>query len=193
MEVDAMRKPFVFAGAALCVGVALLATSTPTAAKGVLARIEVRGDTLPSPLEITDPAILARFSIWNGPGVSVNGQPVHLDPNRQEGMFIDWPKGQVNARPPGLDSYDITFHISLVRQVDDSQPPRSYSRTHIVRYEIDRSNNSGYIYLPDFNDEIGRTNTLIYHGVEGNWFYSTRAWEELVRPLILARTVDRGG
>ncbi len=188
-----MRKSLGQTGAALFVGVALLATSTPAAAKGVLARIEVRGDTLPSPLEITDPAILARFSIWNGPGVSVNGQPVHLDPNRQEGMFIDWPKGQVTTRPPGLDSYEVTFHIYFAGVIRNSELPRAEHRSYVVRYEIDPGS-VGYIYLPDHDDGFGGMNTsLIVHDVEGNWFHASEAWEELVRPLILARAGNSGG
>jgi len=50
-------------------------------------------------------------------------------------------------------------------------------------YEIGPDSDHGYIYLPDFSDPNYR-NGLIYHGVEGNWFYSSASWEALVRPII---------
>jgi len=165
----------------LLAGVAFLMSSTPASAKGSTVRIEVRGATLATPLDITAPAIVSKFSIWTGPGVGVNGQPTHLDPDHQEGMFIDWPKGTVTARPPGLESYEVTFHIG------DPRPPRTEYQSYVVLYEPERGTQQGYIYLPGYPDEIGQANmSAIAHGVERNWFHSSKAWEELVRPIILA-------
>jgi hypothetical protein len=31
------------------------------------------------------------------------------------------------------------------------------------------------------------TNELIWHGVEGRWFYASRRWNELLMPLIVQR------
>ncbi len=35
--------------------------------KGETTQIEIEGGDLASPIEITDPAIVSKFSIWNGP------------------------------------------------------------------------------------------------------------------------------
>lgn len=35
--------------------------------KGETTQIEIEGADLASPIEITDPAIVSKFSIWNGP------------------------------------------------------------------------------------------------------------------------------
>lgn len=70
----------------------LVLASAPASSKGQTERIEISGASLATLLEITDAAILDSFNIWNGPGVRVNGQPVHLDPSNLEriGAFIDW-------------------------------------------------------------------------------------------------------
>jgi hypothetical protein len=58
---------------------------------------------------------------------------------------------------------------------------------YVVLYRMDRAA-SGYIYLPDHDDDFGEWNTTsIAHGVEGHWFHASRAWEQRVRPLVLAR------
>jgi len=169
-----MRKPLAHLTATLIAAVVCLAPSS-VAAKGTLVRIEVKGSALSAPVEITDPAILGLFSIWTGPGVQVNDQPVHLDPANQSGMFIDWPKGQVDALPAGLELFEIGFDLGPWRPA------------YVVLYGMDRAA-SGYIYLPDHDDGFGEWNTTsIAHGVEGHWFHASRAWEQRVRPLVLAR------
>ena len=38
----------------------------------------------------------------------------------------------------------------------------------------------GYVYLPRWDEEIGRCNmSLIARDVEGNWFRSSQAWDEV--------------
>ena len=64
--------------------VAMLFVALQSSAKDAIDRIEIRGTGLESPIEITDRAIVSAFSIWIGPGVRVNGQPVHLDPDNTE-------------------------------------------------------------------------------------------------------------
>lgn len=165
--------------AALLPLLTMLFAPLPAAAKAGTVRIEIRGSSLAAPIEITNPDIVKRFSIWNGPGVRVNDQPVHLDPNNTAGMFIDWPKGMAGERSTGLQRFDVTFYL-------ESPPtPNGMHGWYVVMYEFDPSSAGGYIYLPGPNDEgFGRNVTSIIHDVEGNWFHSSRAWEEIVRPLI---------
>ena len=155
----------------------LLIVSATVLAKGQTARIEIRSDLFVSPLKITDPTIVKSFNIWNGPGVRINGEPVHMNPKQQSGAFIDWRRGEVLTRPQALQRYEVEF------QVESRLPPND---CYIVMYEFDPKAEDGYIYLPSRNDERGKSNTfLIYHGVEGKWFHSSAEWERRIRPLIV--------
>ena len=55
--------------------VSLLILTIPVTAwsKGEIIKIEIEGNNLSSPIEITDPDIVRQFSIWTGPGVSTRG------------------------------------------------------------------------------------------------------------------------
>lgn len=160
----------------------LVLASAPASPKTQTVSIEISGASLATPLEITDAAILARFNIWNGPGVAVNGRPIHLDPDNQEriGAFIDWPRGVVSILPSALQRYDVVFHQG------GREPMHEWHRRYVVRYAYDPATEGGYIYLPGRNDgdDYKRNTFSISHGVEGNWFHSSAAWERLVRPLI---------
>src|SRR5262245_16593881 len=161
--------------AALLLG--LLILSATVLAKGQTTGIEIRSDLFGSPLKITDPSIVRSFNIWNGPGVRINGEPVHMDPKQQAGAFIDWPRGEVVTRPQGLQRYEVEFH-------DEARLP--LNNRYIVMYEFDPKAEDGYIYLPGRDDAQGKSNTfLIYHGVEGKWFHSSAEWERQIRPLIV--------
>jgi hypothetical protein len=150
-------------------------------AKSETIRIEVRGPTLAQPLEIADRSILGRFNFWNGPGVGVNGRPVHLQPENLEriGAFIDWPRGQLKDIPSGLQLFEVIFH----------QRATGAHARYVIRYAFEPAKAGGYIYLPGRSDgDAYRANVFsIAHGVEGNWFHSSPAWERLVRPLITSQ------
>lgn len=167
--------------------VAMLFVALQSSAKDAIDRIEIRGTGLESPIEITDRAIVSAFSIWIGPGVRVNGQPVHLDPDNTEGMFIDWPKGMSGEVPPGLERFDVTFWL------ESAPVAREMHGWYVFTYGFDRSTAGGYIHLPGKDDDGYRRNvSSIIHGVEGNWFHSSARWEDLVRPLI-EKASDHGG
>jgi len=161
----------------------VLVLSAPgiASAKAKTLRIEISGPGLARSLQITSPELVQAFHIWNGPGVTVNGEPVHLDPAHQRGHFIDWPRGVANVRGAGLQRYTITFHLDAARA-----PTESASR-YVVFYEFDSSRTDGYIYLPLWKDTQPHFNSAISHGVEGHWFYSTAAWEQHIRGAILAQ------
>lgn len=52
--------------------VMMLSSPPPLPAKGKTAKISIKGDDLTSPIEITDPKILANFNVWSGRGTSSN-------------------------------------------------------------------------------------------------------------------------
>ena len=154
--------------------IALLGIPLVASAKGEIVKLVVADGDLPAALEITDSAVVDKFDIWWGPGVRVNGEPVHLNRADPGPAFIDWFDGAIAERPPGLAQYEVTFVIG-----------GRVTGEYVVLYEFDPSVSGGYIYLPGAGDPHARGNgTLIYHGVEGNWFHSSPLWERLVRPLI---------
>lgn len=167
---------------AAMISLAFLALPIVVWSKGETIQIQIEGGDLALPIEITDPAIVSKFNIWNGPGVStstygVPDPPAYLDPNRTAGRFIDWPEGIVETRPEGLDRYRITFRIA-----SRGNAPHSVQSYKVI-YEFGPDSDQGYMYLPKFSDP-NYVGGLIYHGVEGNWFYSSASWETLVRPII---------
>ncbi len=158
--------------------VCLLGAGATASAKARIVAIEITGPGMASPLRITAPEVISSFHIWNGPGVRVNDRPVHLDPARQQGHFIDWPRGEAHRRPAGLQRFTVTFHLDRERA-----PYESWTR-YVVFYAFDPATDGGYIYLPLREDIRPHHNSAIRHGVEGSWFHSTAAWEELIRPRI---------
>lgn len=145
--------------------------------KGRIAQIEIAGDGLASPIVITDPDVVGAFDIWNGPGVETHGpggvsRPVaYPGPEQATGRFIDWPKGLAHDRPAGLQRLEVKFILDLPAQ-DGSVP------AYLVAWERDPASAQGFIYLPMW------TNSLIWHGVEGNWLHASARWTELVDPII---------
>lgn len=175
-------KRSIAAAFTLC---AALAAPDSASAKAGIVKIEINGAALDSPLEITDPAVIREFSIWIGPGVRINDKPAHLDPGNTRGMFIDWPKGIATQHPKALQRYDVRFHLEY------TGAPNEVHRTYAVKYEFDPEGEGGYIYLPGPSEHDFRMNVYsIGHGVEGNWFYSTPAWEKLVRPRVEDASCD---
>lgn len=168
--------------AAFLICLTILVVPTNVWSKGEAAKIEITADSLGSPIEITDPDIIRKFNIWNGPGVGTSSHgvpnpPAYLDPNKIGGRFIDWPKGTVEHLPDDLKGYDVKFHIAGRRSQGD------IVGTYIVVYSFNPSFPHGFMYLPDVQDGAANT-SFIYHGVEGAWFYSSAAWENLVPPII---------
>ncbi len=152
--------------------VALLASTAE--AKGPVVRIEIR-DGVRAPLVISDAAIVDEFSIWNGPSVrtygasGVENPPAHVL-EVADGRFIDWPAGMVRQHRAGLPRFEVSFYVAT---------PRDGLHEYIVGYEVDVAAKQGYIYPPRW------ANSLLWHGVEGNWFLAADRWDELVMPLVI--------
>jgi hypothetical protein len=143
--------------------------------KGETLRIDIRGDGLETPIEITDPAITGLFDVWNGPGVTANGETYHMDPERQQGAFIDWPRGPAVTHPGGLRRLEVTFEVGQPRG-DDTRP-------YVFLYELDTAMAHGYVYLPRWK------NDLIWHGVEGTWFHASTRWDEIIGSILASNGV----
>lgn len=155
--------------------VVLLLSSPCVSAKSRTALIEVAGPAATPALEISDAAVLKLFSIWNGPGVSINGE---RQTGAQPGAFIDWSRGAA-TRPSTTQRFTVTFHQDGGVNMDDRH------RKYVVTYAFD-SDGQGYIYLPGRQDgELYARNTFsIVHGVEGGWFHASPTWERAVGPLV---------
>jgi hypothetical protein len=156
-----MRK----AAAALVLLAAVIAPAS-LVAKGPTLRIAIRAAHLTAPIEITD-ATVRTFDVWSGPGAFVNGV------EQKEGFIIDWFSGVVPERPAALQEYYVSFYA-------DHQGERVI---YAVSYEYDPSTNRGYVYLPGKGDDRYQLNTssIHRHGLEGNWFRATRAWDDFMR------------
>jgi hypothetical protein len=158
---------------------ALICISGPSWSKGAITRIVIDPTGPGSSIEITDPNVLATFTIWSGPGVA-GWDMAHTTPNPGDPTFlIEWPTGPVSDLPPDLKQYKVTMYVA-----DREAPGNRYE----VLYRVNSSVRNGYIYLPGPDDDIGRWNTwLIYREVEGNWFRASQVWEAVVKPLIYER------
>jgi len=156
---------------------ALIIVGLPSAAgaKGDVVRIVIEGQTLAKPLVISDPGIVKRFFIWFGPGA---GQPLGSEASLQPGSVLDWHQGVVAQRPKGMRSYDVSFYCTY----DRSKPDQL---TYVVKYEYDPAAQRGYVHLPGQGEKnFGLNVSTVFHGVEGNWFYSSAEWETWVRPVV---------
>jgi len=161
---------------------ALALVAAPALAKSQTVKIEVMGPGLAAPLEITDPAIVEQFTIWNGPHSA--RKMAARDPNAtaQIKMYADWLRGAI-PQPQGLQLYTVTLHQEANEQTHE------WHRTYVVKYGYDPKAAEGYFYLPGGKDgESYQRNVFsISHGGEGKWFHASQSWEQLVAPLIQQR------
>ena len=143
----------------------ILSVPTPLLAKGKTVKITIKGADLKTPIEISDPKILANFQVWAGPGTS--------SADRQS-LIIDWSEGPVRETPQALRRYQVSFHTAPNDQI-----------AYVVYYAFSSGAEQGYVYVPGESDEwYGLNVRSIFHGVEGKWFRAWSAWERVARPLI---------
>lgn len=137
-------------------------------AKGRTVRITISGADLKSPIQITDPRILANFNVWTGPGTSSR---------EGKGLIVDWSQGAISPLPKTLPLYEIFFYADFGNHEE--------KQVYEVSYEYDPSTQRGYVHLPGKEDKWWRLNvSSIFRGVEGNWFSAWGEWEKVARPLI---------
>jgi len=154
----------------------LLATSPALlVAKGPTVKITIEPEPT-GPLEITDSKV-RQFSVWSGPGTSVNGIEA------KQGFIIDWGE-PVDAPPRYLLRYEVSFYTSCA---GDSCPATDPALTYVVLY-CHNASEEGFVYLPREGDEFAKLNMASMfrgRGLEGHWFRSTRAWDEFITPVLL--------
>jgi hypothetical protein len=169
MAFSGQRLAFSAQLSAISVALAFVFVS-PVSAKGPTVRISVQGPALGAPIEITDQPILAKFNVWAGLGVTVNGE------RQLTGGFADWARGAITQRPQGLERYEAFFYVRDKRDLG-----------YVITYEYDAVAKQGYIYLPGKKDEwYGLNVSSIFRGVEGNWLAASKAWDEAIAPLLPA-------
>jgi hypothetical protein len=148
----------------------LLLTAVPLSllAKGRTVKITIKGDNLKTPMEITDPSLVANFNVWTGLGTSSH---------ESQGLIVDWSRGAVSAPPSGLPVYEISFYADFGNQEE--------KLVYVVSYEYDPSIRRGYVYIPGRKDKWWSLNVgSIFRQVEGNWFNAWSAWDNVALPLI---------
>jgi len=155
----------------------ILLLATSLSAKGVTTKITIRDAGLGTPIHLTDQVILQGFNVWAGPGTFVS------DVEGTQGFIIEWSSGIVAQRPTGLRRYEVLFYVHGSNSGDEKL-------AYVVFYENDPSSGQGFVYLPGNSDERYQLNTRSIfrgHGLEGNWFRATTAWQNAVATLISAR------
>lgn len=163
------------ASAALCALVTLIAAA-PAFAKGTTTKVTITGDGLPTPLEISDAAVLKDFNLWSGRGTFAN------DVEGTEGFIIDWASGTIPNRPNGLRTFMLSFYVRYANRPFNEQPDQL---AYIVSYAVDPATGQGYVYLPGKSDEPYRLNTrAIYRECEGHWFRANAAWQAAFRNVV---------
>ena len=161
-------------GRILAVLVVFLSLAIPARvfAKGDTVRITIKGADLKTPIEITDPKILATFNVWTGPGTSSDAPGFN---SNAPGFIIDWSPGPVAEPPKGLQRYEVSFYAKIPKE----------RLIYLVFYEYDPATKRGYVYLPGRTDEWYRLNvSTIIRGVEGRWFRAWSEWDSVARPLL---------
>jgi len=148
-------------------GLVFLMLSAPIFAGRCIKKIIIRGAGLAAPIEMDEQ--IGRFFVWSGRGAFLNGV------EETEGFLINWPKGAVAAPAATLQHFEVSFY-----EVDERP-------AYVVTYAYDPATNQGFVYLPGKGENWYAVNTRsILRGkdVEGNWFMSSRAWDDFARPRI---------
>lgn len=71
-------------------------------------------------------------------------------------------------KPEGLQRVEVRFLVGSPDQ------PAAF----IVGYELDPANSAGYVYYP-------RSNYIVTHGSEGNWYYASKDWNGMIGSRVL--------
>ena len=154
-------------------------------AKGDTVKITIESTHLPSPLQITDPAV-RQFNVWSGPGTSTNGV------EGRQGFIVDW-ANRLDETPVGLRHYKVSFYEGCELRESTSCRTSEPSLAYVVYYDHNPSTGEGFVYLPGKGGEFAPLNmSNIYRGggYEGHWFRAAKPWNAFVMPII-ARAAER--
>jgi hypothetical protein len=140
----------------------ILSVPTPLLAKEKTVKVTITGAGLKTPIEISDPEIVANFTVWTR--------------TVDHGLIIDWSQGPVRETPKTLRRYQVSFYAGA---------PPNERIVYVVYYVFNPGAGPGYVYLPGKSDEwYGLNVHSIFRGEEGKWFPAWNAWERVARPLI---------
>jgi hypothetical protein len=148
--------------------------------KGDTVKITIESAVLAARIEITDPAV-RQFNLWSGAGASTF--------DGSQGFIIDW-ANRLDAAPAGLHHYKVSFYEGCQLRESTSCRTSEPSLAYVVYYAYHPSTEDGFVYLPGRGGEFAQLNTShIYRGqeYEGHWFKAAKAWDDFVRPIIIAR------
>ncbi|HZF31138.1 MAG TPA: hypothetical protein VE907_18635 [Gammaproteobacteria bacterium] len=160
---------------AAVVALASFLMPAPSWSKGPISKITVQPLGIGRTVEISDKETLGNFAIWSGPGVGGWDMVTTIPRPGEAAFIIDWTRGQLRDGPNALTRYQV------VMQVEEYAPP---CNKYEVIYGVSEAG-EGYVYLPNWDETPGRCNSsLIYRGVEGNWFHSSPKWDQIVMPLL---------
>jgi hypothetical protein len=169
-----MKRPLAIA---LSISVLLVGPSL-SFAKGKIVRIVIEGTSLPKPIEIVDPKVLANFNVWAGPGTNSTSPGFNAN---APSFIVDWSQGPVAEVPQGLQKYRVSFYVN-------AQDERV---AYVVVYGYDPATRNGYVYLPGRSDQYYELNVgTIFRGIEGKWFHAWSAWENVAEPIITKARVN---
>jgi hypothetical protein len=73
----------------------ILIVSTALRAKEKTVKVTITGAGLKTPIEISDPEIVANFTVWTR--------------TADHGLIIDWSQGPVRETPNALRRYQVSF------------------------------------------------------------------------------------
>ncbi|MBV9083635.1 MAG: hypothetical protein JOZ62_13225 [Acidobacteriaceae bacterium] len=160
---------------------AWLSLTVPLWAKAETILIQVEGANLTSPIEITSPEALHKYTFFDGPGVSTSAG------GYAPGSIIDWQSGPLAKPPAQCRHYKISAYwpARATAQCFTDRPCLVY----VAFYDYDPASQRGFVYLPGKGEQwhdldIG----ILYHGVEGHWFGATNSWTGFLRTLIAGRS-----
>jgi hypothetical protein len=138
----------------------------------VISDITISGGDLAAPAQITDSAVIRKFSPFAGPASGTTSNGVFVPYSKAGGFVADWARGTV-AAPGNAVLYAVQFHSSA--------PEHSYR----LRYAVDRSSGETFVYFPGKGEpEYGENVSMVLHRIEGNWFHAWLDWDKVAKPLI---------
>ena len=136
---------------------------------GPVFAIELRGDGLEQPIEITDPSILEKLSPWVGPGTQMRD---FMRADGSEKSIVKWDAGVVTERPVSLQRVEVKFRVGWSPESTDA---------FFVLYEMEPGSSTGYIYHPV-------TNYIVAHVDGGAWRNASDRWNKIIGPIIERHT-----
>ena len=123
-------------------------------------KITISGGGLKSPVEITDPRVLALSNVWSG-------------------QFLDWTRTPESEPPKGFLAVEVSFFMKISEN--------DVRKNYVVFYYPNSPGQQGYIYLPSKGSPLWwlDASSILRTGRDGKWNYASPEWEALVKPVLI--------